>query len=198
GENRYSPILEPGVTYYIAVDTFSGSAEGTYDLDLVLTEFVPPEAPGAIHLGQVGTAGEAITIHSLDSDFDTMLAVWDADGVLLAENDDAIGIRQSTVTLTLGEGEYYFSISGDSTTVGDGFLASVYEFSVNGNAAGEAGDASWSTPIASGENVFYAFTIGSEPGCIADFDGSGGVDVNDLLGFLGAFRQQDPAADISG
>jgi len=34
--------------------------------------------------------------------------------------------------------------------------------------------------------------------CIADFDGSGTIDVNDLLAYLGAFRNQDPAADVDG
>lgn len=38
----------------------------------------------------------------------------------------------------------------------------------------------------------------AEPACAADFDGDGTSDVQDLLGFLGAFRTGDPAADING
>ena len=42
--------------------------------------------------------------------------------------------------------------------------------------------------------------VGTEPGepCAADFDGSGTADVNDLLGFLGAFRTQGPGSDFDG
>jgi hypothetical protein len=39
--------------------------------------------------------------------------------------------------------------------------------------------------------------VESEP-CAADFDGSGAADVNDLLGFLGAFRTQGPGSDFDG
>ncbi len=35
-------------------------------------------------------------------------------------------------------------------------------------------------------------------GCQADFDGDGAADVNDLLGFLGAFRGQSAGADFDG
>jgi hypothetical protein len=38
----------------------------------------------------------------------------------------------------------------------------------------------------------------TEEPCAADFDGSGTADVNDLLGFLGAFRTQGPGSDFDG
>src|SRR5690606_25917387 len=38
----------------------------------------------------------------------------------------------------------------------------------------------------------------TEPPVPADFDGNGVVNVNDLLGFLGAFRNQDATADFDG
>jgi len=34
------------------------------------------------------------------------------------------------------------------------------------------------------------------PSCPSDFDGSGGVDINDLVGVLGAFGSSDPLYDI--
>ncbi len=40
--------------------------------------------------------------------------------------------------------------------------------------------------------------VQDEPSCPADFDGNETVNVNDLLGFLGAFRNQDASADFDG
>src|SRR5690606_22840522 len=50
-------------------------------------------------------------------------------------------------------------------------------------------------------NVGYGTTtvslqVAAVESCQADFDADGTVDVNDLLGFLGAFRNAAPAADI--
>jgi len=45
------------------------------------------------------------------------------------------------------------------------------------------------------DGVFFARAAESEEPT-ADFDGDGAVNVNDLLGFLGAFRNQDAAADF--
>ncbi len=40
--------------------------------------------------------------------------------------------------------------------------------------------------------------VEDEPSCPADFDGNGAANVNDLLGFLGAFRVQGPGSDFDG
>ncbi len=47
------------------------------------------------------------------------------------------------------------------------------------------------------QNINADGSLGTEP-CAADFDGSGTADVNDLLGFLGAFRTQGPGSDFDG
>ena len=44
----------------------------------------------------------------------------------------------------------------------------------------------------------FKFSVESEETCPADFDGNETVNVNDLLGFLGAFRTQDASADFDG
>ncbi len=61
------------------------------------------------------------------------------------------------------------------------------ELRVHGTAV-EACAADWDGSGAADVNDLLAF-LGAFRNGEADFDGSGGVDVNDLLGFLGAFRQ---------
>lgn len=65
----------------------------------------------------------------------------------------------------------------------------------------------WGEPIAGDEAVVFVtladrrealLALRVSPDCGADFDGSGAADVNDLLGYLGAFRSGDPAADLDG
>lgn len=55
--------------------------------------------------------------------------------------------------------------------------------------------------IATAQNVasgnLVVFRNSSPPACLADFDGAGGVQVNDLFAFLTAWFAGNPAADMN-
>ncbi|MBD1909683.1 MULTISPECIES: PPC domain-containing protein [unclassified Leptolyngbya] len=67
-----------------------------------------------------GEEGQAIKIDLASSEFDTYLAVLGPSDEVLAENDDAEGSTNSSITLTLAEsGTYTFIVNGyDSSSVG--------------------------------------------------------------------------------
>lgn len=53
---------------------------------------------------------------------DTELAIWDANGILLAENDDATGLGLlSQIDIFLDEGVYFLGVSEFNSVWGDGF-----------------------------------------------------------------------------
>ncbi|HEY7042291.1 MAG TPA: PPC domain-containing protein, partial [Nocardioidaceae bacterium] len=59
------------------------------------------------------SAGEAIRANTAGSDFDTILIVYDADGNILASNDDANGTFQSDLTfLAPADGDYFVLVTG--------------------------------------------------------------------------------------
>ncbi len=117
-------LFPPG-TYYLSIDTygdaaFGGGVEGPFDVDLVVTEFLPP---ASIDLGLAALEGEPIAIDSLGSDFDTELGLYDSNGFLLATNDDIDfpAIPQSEILIPGGlpEGTYYVALGGFNTVFGD-------------------------------------------------------------------------------
>ena len=149
--------------------------------------------PPAIDLGDVASVGDTFAIDSFGSTFDTELGLWDSNGALLANNDDAGGTLQSELpNLNLAEGTYYFSISAFNTTFGPLFGATTTS-TTTGQASGFVNSTFWDTSIAAGQIQFYSFNVtdGAAPcvGDIADiFGGLGGdgeVEFGDFLALLG-------------
>ncbi len=139
----------PAGTYYLCMDEWTlGDGTGVpgiggpFDVDLAINAFVPPSEPTVFtDLGIIGDSGSATDLDLCLSDFDTELGVYDAAGVLVANNDDFCSL-QSGVSLGLAPGNYWASASGFNTTFGDGWVASGA-----GRAAGTIGGAFGSASV---------------------------------------------------
>ena len=159
-EGFYSFALNPGTTYYLSVDTYAGSTEGPYDINIDLLNI--PAAPGSTYLGVAGDDGDSIDMNSFGSDFDTEIGLYDADGFLVASNDDTGGL-QSQIIESLGEGTYYLALGGYNTAFGGalfdasgGTSTGNYALSVT-NTPGAAG------ALGDGEIAWFSFDITPEP-----------------------------------
>ena len=127
-------------TYFLSVDSFEG-AEGIFNFDLTLSEFVPPMPPGST-LAMLGGALEATidagevlfyefdydgalgtTIDTFGSGLDTELGLYDANGFLVAFNDDAVGLESELTLDGLDAGTYYLAAGLFNTLYADGFDA---------------------------------------------------------------------------
>jgi hypothetical protein len=159
----------------------------------VILEVQSNTIPPAIHLGDVATTADVFAIDSFDSNFDTELGLWDSNGLLLAENDDAGGTFQSEIAgLNLAEGTYYFSVSAYDTVFGPLFGATTAS-TITGQASGYVNGTFWDTSIAAGQIQFYSFNVTDSaapcPGDIADDFGTLGSDdqvsFGDFLALLG-------------
>ncbi|MCB1280765.1 MAG: hypothetical protein KDB18_04515, partial [Salinibacterium sp.] len=125
--------------------------------------------PAATDLGVIASSEDVFSIDTFGSDIDTELGLWDSDGTLLANNDDAGGVLQSElVPLQLADGTYYFTVSGYNTTFGGLFAASTTSTTA-GNIIGQANGVSLDGPIGAGEIQWYSFDISSDGGsCTGD------------------------------
>ncbi len=121
----------PAGTYYLIIDEFTGGdgslapgAGGIFDVDLIIETFVPPSEPTVFtDLGIIGDSGSVTSFELCGSDFDTEMAVYDANGNLIANNDDFCGL-QSGLDLGLQPGTYWAAVAGFNTTFDNGWVAS--------------------------------------------------------------------------
>ena len=100
----------------------------------VATAVASAQPASFLDLGVIGTEGE-FTFDTFGSmtvpmgtggpaPVDTELALWDALGVLLAENDNGGGTSQSEIIANLATGEYYLGIGEGDAIFGAGFTNS--------------------------------------------------------------------------
>ena len=145
-----------------AFDSFDVTTQ--QELNIVAGEYSPATAQFvATDLGNVAT-GAAVTIDTLGSNFDTELALFDINGILLAQNDDAgIGFfNESQLTpVGLADGTYFIALAGFSSTFGDGFSAeggfSSGSYTLNLNGSPVSGNLDFT------EVVFFSFNVGTGP-----------------------------------
>ncbi|MEM6313760.1 MAG: hypothetical protein AAF743_06710, partial [Planctomycetota bacterium] len=98
-------LLAPD-TYFLSATSnigFDGDVtpgqDATFDIDLILDAVV---APTAIDVGVIANPGESISLDTFGSDFDTLIGLFDADGNLIDQNDDAGSGFQSEIDLPGG------------------------------------------------------------------------------------------------
>ncbi len=164
-----TPYLLAAGTYYVSADSFIGfdggvvPGDATFDVTLSLDTIMTPTATD---LGVLANEGEAFTIDSFGSDFDTELALFDSDSLLLSTNDDAGGVLQSELDLASGlaAGQYYVALGGFNSIFGDGFSAT------GGSSSGDytlnyPGGSSDGT-LAADTIAWFSFTVVPEPGSL--------------------------------
>jgi hypothetical protein len=161
--------------------------------------------------GVVGTSDQTIIINTIGSSFDTEIAVWDSDGVLLAQNDDiAFPNLQSEIVRTYAPGDYLLCVAGYNTVFSNfapDFMSGGVQVNVDGCSAGglisleigsEGGTDIFDLPP--GRVAFFPFTIDpASPACnAADLAEPFGVlDLSDINAFATGFTAQDPIADLA-
>lgn len=83
-----------------------------------------PDGFNTVFLGQISEGPVTVSINTLQSDFDTELALWDEDGNLIDQNDDSNNSFQSELQLTLEQGEYVAGGTRFNVEFGDNFFVS--------------------------------------------------------------------------
>jgi len=147
-----------------------------YDFEMSATNNVLDQiaynGPEVIWAKLVHTGGQMI-LDTFGSTFDTVIAIYDEDGLLLAENDDFnfSSDNNSLVDINLDAGIYYAVFSGFSTTFSRGFNAET--------ANSESGSL----------KVTYS---------LSDFDGDSIFDLSDNCPFTPNPNQEDSDGDGQG
>src|SRR5690606_42148972 len=203
GDDQACSTNLPAGSSYAAVDAYTPDAEGPYTLlatpvEFLLTGEVTEESPRYHHPNESGTgldqwgtnAPYAALPFTVDADgaydITTIFEGYDGFLVLSAGSFNPETPLENFVTADDRYTDNYVDARVSANLVaGADYVLVVSGFS--GTQFGEFG------VLASGPgNVLF-----TEP-CAADFDGSGAADVNDLLGFLGAFRTQGQGSDFDG
>lgn len=173
GSVNFIPGLPPGTFPGFNVDEtrnglFWASANDEYRFEAYESYVDVPDEPDAIwsnvqfefsesaSINQLGSlAAGDFDLNTFGSNFDTELALYTADGTLLAHNDDAGDGLQSQLLESLSLGEYLLVVGGFNSTWGD-------SMAIAGNDGGEyilsVNDATFAGSIASGEFAVYSFS----------------------------------------
>tara|TARA_Y100001933_G_scaffold264241_1_gene328997 strand:- start:1489 stop:2148 length:660 start_codon:yes stop_codon:yes gene_type:complete len=132
----------------------------TVAISMGSAQFTPPE--NTISLGILGDGTRALDFNTFGSIIDTELGLFDANGVLLAQNDDINGTLQSQIVTPLGlpNGTYYLAAGQFETIFEDGFfvigpIGGVFTLTYGG------GQTTGGT-IGAGGVVWFSFEIGPE------------------------------------
>lgn len=115
------------------------------------------------YLGLIGTADRSYNFNSCGSDFDTVMAVFDGSGAIIATNDDACGL-QSNIDMVLPAGDYFVGIAGFPAVFLDGpFVSLPFQCPDEGTALFNI-DGLFASPffLASGRVDIYRFTVGDD------------------------------------
>ncbi len=177
------PTFLAAGTYYVVVANFDDGITTTFSLDLevIAGDSDPPE--DFIDLGAIAGAGEAFTVDSFGSTFDTELGLWSSDGVLLDENDDTGGLQSELQIDGLKSGDYYVGLGEFDSIFGFGFFASSNgtdggDWTLNYNGQSTSGN------LAVGTIQYFRFTVESGSVLKGDVNLDGVVDLLDVNPFV--------------
>ncbi len=180
--------IAPG-TYFLSVDSFGAGTSSIFDINLGISEFVPPEPPLAMPLGEIATTADDFQIDSLGSaPVDTEFGLYDSNGTLIGLNDDIDfdnDIFESGFAIGAGDldaGTYYLAVGEFNTVYGDNFDAvseagSIFDTDYVLNYV----DQSMNLTIPAGDVDWVSFEIGEGSVFLsADFNQDGIVNLLDL------------------
>ncbi len=127
-------------------------------------------------VGSIGDSNTDLRFDTCGSNFDTEIALWDSNGILLAQNDDDCG-TQSVIDANLPAGDYVLAITGYNVEFGSDYAVNPiggcsnsgdWKFNVENNEI-------FSGSIPSGRVMYIGFSLGD-----ADCDGDGTPDSAEL------------------
>lgn len=151
----------PAGNYWLSIDTFTFSFEGTFDINLELGAPPPPPATN-VDLGAVADVNDVFDIDVFGSDFDTEIGLFDSLGNLLGNNDDSGGLQSALLGNQLAEGTYYLAVGGFNTLFSDGFA--VGGGANAGNIAGQVNGTAFQGAINPDEVFWVSFEVVPTPG----------------------------------
>lgn len=112
--------------------------------------------------------GQVLRADTIGSDFDTMLAVYDSSGEIVAFNDDNESSLQSEITYAAqSAGDYYVLVTGYAALPEDPFDPA------SGDGAGREGDYNLTMTVGAADRDFYAVRL--QPGDVLGGTISGGA-----------------------
>jgi hypothetical protein len=144
------------------------------------TQFAGDLAARAL-LGVLAQPGESVTFSTAGSDFDTEIALYSANGVVIEADDDDGPGTQSQIVRTLEPGTYLLGVGGFNIVFSDGpSITYPIGCAASGNARVEisspSGSFATTVAVASGRTRWYEFTVQET----ADCDNDGTLDSQEL------------------
>ncbi|GAB4384993.1 MAG: hypothetical protein Kow0022_09280 [Phycisphaerales bacterium] len=154
----------------------------------------------AVEVGGVAPADTPFTISTAGSNFDTEIALFDANGTLLDFNDDYNDLTSRLDIAGLPTGDYYLMAIGYNTDFFDNFGVDVRAGGSSSTAGGTllldiAGNP-FVAAVGAGRGFWYHFQVYDPAPCAADLNMDGNLDFFDVQAFLQAFSAQNPIADF--
>lgn len=169
-------------------------------------------------LGELGGPGDTITLNTIGSQFDTAIAVWDQNGVLLDVSNVPVNGLDS-IERVYAPGVYHFGIAGSGAAFADGFRIDVSPAGPLGSYSGVAGGQLYggdtseldrfdlfrfeiaepcsvsdvAIPFSTLDALdILVYLIRVENGTAPDFDGEAGLTFFDALAYLVTFDEGCP------
>lgn len=178
-----SIVLDPG-TYYLSATESQGfnsaytpstPAElgGAYNIliDILATPTAADIRSIALDLGAIVAEGEELSLTTFGSEItDTELAVYNAAGMLVAENDDAGAGFQSGIQFSdgLAKGEYFAAVGSFDSIFGTSYFSTSSGSNGGGVVLNYPGGQALSSVVAgTGEVAWYRFQVVPEPSSMA-------------------------------
>ena len=193
GTIQNGDVLE--VRFYESYDDNLGAPkDATWNNVTVKLTRKPPAADGFFQAEAFSGGGAMVGIDTTGSDYDTVIAFWDPNGLLVAVNDDG-GAAGGSSYLSLDglpPGEYYLCCAGKGATFDDGFQAfPLSPGGAGGNLVVNHPAGTENARVHEDSPAWYRVVLMS-PVCVGDVDGNRAVDLTDLALLLSNFDATCP------
>lgn len=168
--------IRPGV-YYLSVENFDGPdgnlIPGDSSFSIGISINSASRQSLTIDLGAIALENEPFTLDTAGSAFDTAVAVYDQDGQLLTQNDNAPDSTHSQVTFDQGLpiGLYFVVLAGGDVSFGPNLVVTpggetgdwVLNFPPNGNYPSGSEQNATASGSEDTESQIFFFTVSSPP-----------------------------------
>ena len=168
--------IRPGV-YYLSVENFDGPdgnlTPGDSSFSIGISINSASRQSLAIDLGAIALTNEPFTLDTAGSAFDTAVAVYDQDGQLLTQNDNAPNSTHSLITFDQGlpSGIYFVVLAGGDVSFGPNLVVTpggetgdwVLNFPPNGNYPSGSEQKATASGSEDTESQIFFFNVSPPP-----------------------------------